>query len=316
MHELFKLAPRGTMHKDSWKRALVRLIAEPLVHFFTVGALLFFAQSIWVEDEQTIAVTPGLRADLARLFHDRMGREPLPAELQMELTTWKRDEALFREALRKGLDRDDAGVRSLLVAKMQSSAEFEIPEVQPTEQELKVWFDSHRERYETPHRYDFEWLSFPKAEPDVQEQLDRFKKAINDGAPPSGLGRPLLGAKLTLDQMKGRLAPELVASLPTQAVGQWQTIESSDALLLSQVKKVEGGLPSLEEVRSQLVYDWTTSIKKEALDQKLDVIVRRYHFESHPLSAGSFFHSRSLFYWPWVWSLALRLIPSILLRSP
>ena len=103
---------------SSLKRAIARLRAEPIVHFFLLGALLFALHRALVGNPRTIVVTPGLVAELARRFEDLHGRAPSAPELDAERRQWERDEAVYREALRQGLDRDDPAVRGALVAKI------------------------------------------------------------------------------------------------------------------------------------------------------------------------------------------------------
>src|SRR5450432_629717 len=148
---------------DSRRRVWVRLLREPMLHFFGIGALLFLAHHLLMGEPRTITISPALKAELTRRFQDLNGRKPGQAELQTELHKWERDEALFREALRDRLDRDDPAVRSALVDKMQARAAFEVPKREPTELELNGWLGSHRSLYETPIRYDFEFFAFPKA---------------------------------------------------------------------------------------------------------------------------------------------------------
>jgi hypothetical protein len=266
----------------AWRGASSRLLGEPLVHFFGIGALLFLAHHWVVGDPRTITVTPGLKAELARRFQDLKGRTPDPTELASEVRKWERDEALFREALRDHLDRDDPGVRAALVDKMHARATFEVPKRQPTDTELSVWLTSHHNLYETPLRYEFEFLAFPKTEPGAQEQLDKFERAIKGGADAAKLGRPVIGGNLTATEMKERIEPELAERIPTLPENQWQRIETQRNLLLARVSHVEGGLPSLEELRPRLVADWTFATQREATERILQQTVDRYLIEQRP----------------------------------
>src|SRR5688572_4203081 len=122
---------------SSVKRGLARLCAEPIVHFFMLGALLFGLHRALVGDPRTIVVTPGLKAELSRRFEDLQGRAPTAHELAAELQQWERDEAVFREARRLGLDRDDAAIRGVLVAKMRAIATAEVVLPVPTDEDLQ-----------------------------------------------------------------------------------------------------------------------------------------------------------------------------------
>src|SRR5437868_2427476 len=73
-----------------WKR---RLLTEPAVHFFALGALLFLAHRLFVGAPRTVVVTPGVKAELSRRYQDANGRPPSDAELRAEVSKWKIDEA-------------------------------------------------------------------------------------------------------------------------------------------------------------------------------------------------------------------------------
>ncbi|HWO12506.1 MAG TPA: peptidylprolyl isomerase, partial [Polyangiaceae bacterium] len=188
-------------------------------------------------------------------------------------------EALFREAQRRRLDRDDPGVRSVLVGTMRARAVAEVPERAPTDAELDSWLASHRDRYTEPLRYDFDFLEFAKAEGAAQGELERCERAIAEGAKPASLGRPLLGANLTQADMQGRIARELAERIPSLPLGQWQRVETDSALLLARVKRVSGGLPSPELLRPRLVADWSLATREQAVDRILQQTVDRYRVE-------------------------------------
>jgi hypothetical protein len=258
------------------------VLREPLVHFFFVGALLFFARRWVASDPRTITVTPGLQAELKRRFRDLNGRPPDSAEFAAALKQWEHDEALFREALRDHLDRDDSAVRSALVDKMHARAAFEVPKREPTDTELQSWLGAHQSQYQTPLRYDFEFLAFPKSEPAAQIELAKCESQVLAGANASSLGRPLIGATLSVADMKGRIEPELAARIPGLPLGQWQRVDTSQNLLLARVKQVEGGLPSLEELRPRLVADWSFAVREEGVERILQRTIERYHVEERP----------------------------------
>ena len=263
-------------------RRLQRLLREPVVHFFTAGALLFALHRAVVGDPRTITVSPGLRAELARRFQDQKGRAPDSAELETALRQWEREEALFREALREHLDRGDPAVRSALIDKMHARAAFEVPKLEPTEAELASWFESHRARYETPPRYDFEFLAFRRADAGSEEQIEMAERAIQDGANPATLGRPLIGGDLSVLDMKDRVEPELMERIPALPLGQWQRVDCTQNRVLVRVKHVEGGAPTLEAARSHVVADWTFAARQEAIDRILQRTVGRYRFDERP----------------------------------
>ena len=95
---------------------------------FVVGGVLLFAVDVWV----TLggAAKPGLRGGTATLTAARvealtgqhrraLGREPGSAERQALVEHAVTNEILYREALARGLDRNDSGVRFRLAEKMR-----------------------------------------------------------------------------------------------------------------------------------------------------------------------------------------------------
>jgi len=256
-----------------------RLLREPLVHFFAIGALLFGAQSALGERERVIVMTPGLRAELARRFRDREGRAPSVEEAEGALRAWQRDEALYREALRLGLDRDDPAVRIALIQKMQAMAGLEVPTPRPSEADLERWLDAHRERYARPIRYDFEFIAFAKSEAREAEELARVERALEAGASPSALGRSLIGGKLPRGELGARVGPELALRIPEAPMGKWIRVEGAETTWLLRLKGTSGGVPTVASIRAGLEIDWKQAQHDEATTRVLDRTVASYRFE-------------------------------------
>jgi hypothetical protein len=268
----------------AWKRRAALLLAEPTFRFFVVGALLFAAHRLVVGNPRVVIVTPGVKADLARKFRDNNGRAPSPAELDGELRAWERDEALYREALRDRLDRNDATIRTVLADRVRARAAVGFAKREPTAAELDGWLATHRSLYETPRRYDYGTIVFPKADPSSPAELDRYQRALKekDGAAASGLGRPIVGGDLTAEELGKRVGAPLAGRIVALPVGQWRRLESDEALLLARVNAVEGGLPSAGVLRQRMVADWQLAQQRRAVDQELQAIVDRYRFEERP----------------------------------
>ena len=266
-----------------WKRRAAAILAEPTFHFFVLGALLFVAHRLIAGDPRVVTVTPGVRAEIARRFHDTHdGRVPTPAELETEVRGWERDEALYREALRAGLDRHDATIRTVLVDRMRARAAVAIPKPTPTTAQLEAWRASHRDLYEEPRRYDYGVVAFPKSKPSSAAELDRYERDLKQGADPRTLGRPIVGGNLTDADLKARLGPATAAGIEALPVGRWQRLESPDAFLLARLDGVTGGLPPLDAVRAQLTTDWAYAERQRQVDQAVRAIVDRYRFEEQP----------------------------------
>jgi hypothetical protein len=276
--------PPGILEKpmrnpQGWLARKTRpLLREPTLHFFALGALLFAAHRLLAADPRTIVVSPVLRDDLTRRFRDQSGRWPTTTELDEALRTWKTDEALYREALRERLDREDAIVRTVLADKLRARAAAEFGKREPSDAELDRWLAEHRGLYETPLRYDCEYVVFPKSSAVADADRARFERAVQAGAKPATLGRAVFGNNLTREQLQEKFGPQLqerICSLPT---GEWHRLETETDLLLWRVKSIDGGLPGREVLRPRLVYDWQSDMRRQTVEHAVDTIVARYRF--------------------------------------
>ncbi|MGK4003867.1 peptidylprolyl isomerase [Sorangium sp. So ce1036] len=258
------------------------MLREPVIHFLLIGALLFIAHRHIVGDPRVVVVSAGLKADLERQLRDRTGRAPTEAELKAALDGWKREEVLYREALREGLDRQDATVRTVLADKLRARAAQPVSAREPTDAELDAWLAAHRSRYETPRRYDFEVVAFPRSDPAAEEQRSKYRLALADGADPSTLGRPIMGGNLTRDDLAAKFGPAVSERICSAPLATWQALETEDSLLLVRVNRIGGGLPSREELRPTLTAEWVAAMKRRAVDDFVESVLARYRFEENP----------------------------------
>jgi peptidyl-prolyl cis-trans isomerase C len=140
----------------------MRISSEPLVHFVAAGLLLFLAGEIYDANTRIyrITVTPQhvtqLANKYARQFGSRPDRQTLDALVQRDL----HDEILYRRGLALELDRDDEIVRRRIVQKMQFLTQDLNAPPDPTEQELRTYYDAHASRYVTPPRVTFSHIYF------------------------------------------------------------------------------------------------------------------------------------------------------------
>ncbi|WP_299194589.1 peptidylprolyl isomerase [uncultured Erythrobacter sp.] len=141
------------MNLPNWTR-------EPLVHFLGLGALVYVALTWGGEPvdpaSRVIDVGPEEQAQISLNFERIMGRAPTDAELDAAIDKYVRDEVLYREALRLGLDQGDAVVRQRMVSKMDMSATVAVETAEPDEATLRAFYDENAERYVGAVRVSFE----------------------------------------------------------------------------------------------------------------------------------------------------------------
>jgi len=137
-----------------------RLAREPLLHFLAIGACIYGAYALFGEkpeeaSPETIRVTAGEVAWMADSWTTKWGRPPTEAELLGMIRQRVRETAYYREALAMGLDKDDVIIRRRLTQKLEFLTQDLATATPPSDEELKAYFDQHRDEYRAPDLITF-----------------------------------------------------------------------------------------------------------------------------------------------------------------
>jgi hypothetical protein len=258
-----------------------RLLREPLLHFFVLGALLFglyaFVQRGASSKPTEIIVTRGQLTNLRAQFEKVWQRAPTQQELDGLVENWVREEVFYREGLAMGLDRDDPVVRRRIGQKMEFIVDSAIP-VAPTDAQLQEWLDQHPEKYSQGPTYSLRQVFFdPGKHGDrIDSVIATARHALESGGQALGdatmLPAELIAAE-TSDVERtfgGAFAAEL-ANLP---IGAWQgPVRSGFGLHLVVVsERTAPRKPALDEVRTAVERDLLherTQAANDAVYQRL-----------------------------------------------
>jgi parvulin-like peptidyl-prolyl isomerase len=276
---------------------LRRWLREPLLHFLLLGAVLFaldraLRPSTVEAGEQEITVSAGRVESLAALFAKTWQRAPTPGELRDLVHEHVLEEALYREALALGLDRDDAVVRRRLRQKLEFVVEDVSELDEPSAADLEAWLEEHRRDYASPATYHFRqvYVSPERRGPgdpgvdaaaDVAERLlDELRAgAIED---PSTAGDatllPHASAGLDEDEVARVFGEGFARRLSALEPGAWAgPVESAYGLHLVRVDAVApGSEPELADVRAAVERDWRAARREEALERHHAELLERY----------------------------------------
>lgn len=263
----------------NWKHRANHLLSDPIARFFSLGLIIFAAHRFLKDTPSQIEISRGLRADLSRQFQDQMGRAPRASEIETRLGKWKLDEALYREALRMGLDREDATIRALLIDRLRARIAVESRISEPTEADLDQWLAQHRDLYETQTLYEHEYVVFATNEDAPARRRATAAQALKAGARPSELGLRSVVAKINRDRIEQDFGTDLAARICGLPLHEWQALDGPTSLLLVRMNSVEGGLPTREKLRDRLTADWQAAMRQAAVERASQAIVARYHFE-------------------------------------
>ena len=248
---------------------LARLVREPLVHFLVIGAALFGLYALigaagW-NDRDRIVVSEGRIAQFVRVFSQSRGRPPSRAELDRLIEAYVRDEVYYREALKRGLDRDDAIVRRRMRDKMETLAEPPDTALTATDAELKATLEANRAEFRIGPKVAFEQIFLDPGKPAAAERAKAIlakARAASPGADYRAMGDPLplpFQAPSTpvrvVTRTFGNDFGEAISGLPK---GEWNgPVKSAFGLHIVRVtERFEGHDPSLEDVRVAVERKW------------------------------------------------------------
>jgi len=249
----------------SWWKEVAR---EPLVHFVAIGAALFAidaartpAPAPDAEKAPAIAAAtpapPGVsepmkrkimydaeaRAQIAAAAERRLGHAPSAADVAAETERWIDEKVLYGEAVARGLDRNDPVIHERIAARMGYVLEQAAIVPEPTEAELRAWFDAHRERWAVPEHVDFTHVFVAGSDAAASARADELEAALAAGATPERLGDRFSGGRRYRGRRIADLAQafgdEFVAGLAQQKPGTWVRRRSRHGLHLVRIDRVD-----------------------------------------------------------------------------
>ncbi|AKF08943.1 peptidyl-prolyl cis-trans isomerase [Sandaracinus amylolyticus] len=267
-------------------------LREPLLHFVVLGmALLALDRALAggaAEDtrERSIVVDEGVRAELADAWEHAHGAPPSQAELEALVARWIDDEILYREALERGLDRDDPQVRSRLASSMGYVLDAQALASEPTEDELRAHFAAHREQWAHEARIDFTQVFVSSEHEDARARAEALLAQVIAGASPSGLGDTFSGGRRyrgrTIAQLEEIFGAELARGVESMEQGAWALLPSRFGWHVVRVDaRSAASEADFEAAREDVLHDLREQRTIEArarelarLRERWDVVVR------------------------------------------
>jgi len=254
---------------------LRQLLGEPMLHFLLIGIALFGAYR-WVSprdsDGRRIVITQGVINDLVTQHVAARGREPSPTELNHLIESYVRDEILYREGVRLGLERDDIVVKRRVRQKIEMITEEDASTRAPSDADLSAYLTANPARFVQPAVLTFEQIFIGEATsgPGVVHAMALTLEALRKGADAAELGKPtLLPHQMTqtpADVVARDFGGSFAAALEKAPVGQWVgPIESSFGAHYVRVSdRTPAVAPQLATVRDHVVREWENDRRQRA----------------------------------------------------
>ncbi len=166
------------MTASPWRR----FWREPLTRFFAAGAGLFVLYALVGSraptDDRRIVIDEYELQALAALWQAQWRRPPTGDELTRLVSDRVREEVLYREALALDLDENDVLVRRRLAEKLETALNDVAATTEPSDDDLRRYFESHVDRYVEPagltltHRFFSHDRRGDSAEADARRALE------------------------------------------------------------------------------------------------------------------------------------------------
>lgn len=263
------------MNLPGWTR-------EPLVHFIALGAVLYVALT-WGgsppdPSSRVISVGASEKEKIAESWTLTMGRSPTDAELDQAVDAFVREEVLYREALRLGLDEGDAIVRRRLVSKMDLSASLAAETAEPSDEVLRAYLDENAERYAKEASQNAA-LTFEQA---YFRSESGAKAALAKGAikaDPTSL--PAKVEAKPMREVESRFGQQFAEELRELEPGEdWQgPIASGIGWHLIRLDARDAMAPDFEAMRTVLANDWRSDEIEARKERAYEVLASAYRID-------------------------------------
>ena len=261
------------------------MVREPLLHFLLIGLALFLWYGRVAPDEtdaSRIVITQAQVDVLARQFEATWSRPPTPTELRGLVDTYVTDEMLFREGRELGLGEDDAVIKRRIRQKYQVMSEELLATEPPSDEELAKYLERHADRFRSAGTMTFEQVIVADVGAGAEREVERARKALEDGADPINVGRPtMLPSRedaAALDLVARDFGQEFVRQLEQVPLGQWHgPVQSPFGTHVVRVtQRTPGALPALDDIRVAVTREWERERRERALEANLAELRRKY----------------------------------------
>ena len=267
------------LHGPFWV-ATRKAIREPLVHFLSIGFLVFAVYAVMnhgkgaAVDHQIVLTLDDLK-QLNGSFISQWNRQPTAQEFNGLLESFVQQEILYRQGLALGLDKDDTIVKRRMAQKMEFLSEDVAAAHEPTSDELRKWFAKNSRDFALPGRATFRHLFFgfdqrgQKAQTDADSTLVRIAGLSEDSPIAKSQADPFMFQNYYADRAPEQLAkefgPDFATAIFKLKTGSWQgPIESAYGWHVIWIESITPGrIPNFEEIEDDVKTAWLTDQKAE-----------------------------------------------------
>ncbi|MEM6703522.1 MAG: peptidylprolyl isomerase [Acidobacteriota bacterium] len=279
--------------RPSWAKRLAR---EPLFVFLLLGLAVFLVERSVAgrfPDNDAIVVDELQLDRLQKLWQTQTRRAPTEQELDALVQDFVREEVLYREALRLGLDRDDTIIRRRLAQKMGFLLDDTAEISEPSDADLEGYFEANLDRYLEPRRTSFRHVYVRRDRDGGEDAALRFAQQLEgDDDEWRGLGDPFMLQREYAERSDAELGElfgqDFVRALAEAPLGRWSAPVASayGHHAVQVVSRREAHDPGFTAARSRVRDDYLIDERRDITGAAYDKIRATYDVVYEASEAG------------------------------
>lgn len=261
---------------------------EPLFHFLMLGFLLFALYGLvnkQDDSEDTILIDDFDMNNIIASWEMQWKRLPTDEELKSLIQQNIKQEIFYQEALKMNLDHNDEIIKRRLAQKMQFLSNDLATITEPTDEELKKFYDAHFEDYLTPFDYSFYQIVFSRdyrkdPKKDAEKTLSLFLNASFEEMKAKGdaFPFPYFFEHTDAVELNRQLGMEFSKAMETTKINSWTGPLASGFgyHLVYIVEKNGPQIPDFSNVKEDLLRDMEYENQKNLNDQIFKELKKNY----------------------------------------
>ncbi len=265
-----------------------KILKEPLVQFMLMGVFLFVLYGIVNKNknaDEIIILDQNDVDNIIASWEMQWKRIPTEEELTNLLVQNVKQEIFYKEALKMNLDHNDEIIKRRLSQKMQFLSNDIASLKVPSEEDLQIFFNENKVKYEIPSTYTFYQIIFSpdkRNNPlnDANKVLKEFKNASFDEMKNKGDQMPFeyymsdVNAKDIAYQL-GSLLSERFEQIP---LNQWYgpVTSSFGEHLIYIVSKTDKHIPELAGVKKDVLIDYEYDQQQKTNEAIIKELKKKY----------------------------------------
>jgi hypothetical protein len=273
----------------------MKILRDPLTIFLLIGGGIFLLYSKVRPEEASaetnpnrIEITSDIQNMLISEWSARWNRPPTPEEFKGLIDSHIKEEILFREATKLGLDQSDTIIRRRLAQKMEflTADIADLEEV--SEESLQEYYQENVDNYRVEPEVGFRHLYFStdQRKEAASDDAEALLPALNDGSLTfeqaiEKTDRTLLSPEFstTAISLIGRqFGTEFSAAIAEAKPGEWfGPVPSGYGIhLVKVIERKDGKLPDLGSIREEVLDDYRYDQREKLNESMLDSLLAEY----------------------------------------